>query len=92
MVLKSGFFPDAWKKASILPLLKTPSLDPSGVKNYRSKLVLPLPAKILEKAGIFKENTDFLDPAQHGIRPYYCTESTLSAVTEEIRSIVDRGD
>lgn len=49
MVIQSGLFPDAWKTASVLPLLKKPNLDPKEPSSYSPISRIPFPSKVLEK-------------------------------------------
>ena len=47
MSLSEGIFPDSWKMAKMVPLLK--GGEKSDVNNYRPVSLLPLPGKPLEK-------------------------------------------
>lgn len=86
----SVIFPDAWKHATILTLLKKPSTDPSTLANYRPIFLLPFPAKILEKI-TNRHLTEYLndlqlfDPTQSGFRPHYNMETALIAPMDDIR-------
>ncbi len=85
-------FPQAWKHALVIPLLKKG--DPNSVSNYRPISVLPIASKILEKIISnqllnFLETNDALSNCQHGFRPRLSTESALTVVTDAIFSNMD---
>ena len=65
--LNQGVFPDAWKRANVIPIHKKGSVsDPS---NYRSVSLTPLFGKVLERL-VYRQLLDHvrpvLSPAQHG--------------------------
>lgn len=82
--LHGEFYAD--KHATILPILKKPSLDPSMSKNYRPISLIGLPSKLLEVA-IFAQLSPFLnnffDPHLSGFRPSHSTESVLLSLTND---------
>ena len=85
--VKSSIFPDAWKKALVVPIPKAGNLN--NVKNYRPISLLPLPGKILEKL-IHQQVTNHLDEHfvlsddQHGFRKKHLTLHSISQITEFI--------
>lgn len=94
--MRDGYFSKVWKKASIIPLLKKPSLDPNDPNSFRPISRLPLPAKIIEKTlnsqlSAFLEVKNILDSTQYGFRSSHSTESALLKSTEEIRITLDQG-
>lgn len=95
--LTTATFPDAWKHAEIRPLLKKPSADPNELQNYHPISLLPFPAKVLEKAinpqlTEHLERNNLLDPFQSGFRTNHSAENALIATTDDIRTLLDRGE
>ena len=88
----TGIFPQAWKHALVIPLLKKG--DPSNVSNYRPISLLPIASKVLEKIISnqllnFLETNAALSNCQHGFRPCLSTESALTVITDAIFSNMD---
>lgn len=80
LTLKTGIFPDALKKAKIVPLLK--SGNRSDIKNYRPISILPACSKVFEKIitsrlVTFFENNSLLIDSQHGFRAGRSTETAI---------------
>ncbi len=88
----TGVFPQTWKHALVIPLLKKG--DPSDVNNYRPISILPIASKILEKIisnqllNFLETNTAFSN-CQHGFRPRLSTESALTIKTDAIFKNMD---
>ena len=82
-------FPNLWKLAKIIPLLKKG--DPLNPKNYRPVALLPIFSKVLERV-IFKqvvnyvEGNGLLHPSHHGSRAKH---STCTAIIEMYDSWID---
>ena len=77
--LRTGFGPDEWKKARVVPLFKFGGRE--NMDNYRPISILPLLSKILEKAVNFQlqqylKKFDLLSPAQSGFRQHQVLDST----------------
>ena len=87
--LDSSVFPDLWKSAKIIPLLKKG--DPLSAKNYRPVALLPILSKILEKV-VFKQIVNYMEtnklihPSHHGSRAKH---NTCTAVLEMYSTWVD---
>ena len=69
--INSGIFPNQWKTAKVIPLLK--SGDPLNPKNYRPVAMLPILSKVLEKVvfcqvSAYMENNGLMHPNHHGFR------------------------
>ncbi|GBP92381.1 Putative 115 kDa protein in type-1 retrotransposable element R1DM [Eumeta japonica] len=47
--LSEGYFPEAWKKARVVVLLKSPDKDRSDPSSYRGISLLPVLGKVLER-------------------------------------------
>ena len=73
-------FPECWKKAKIIPLLKKG--DPLQPKNYRPVSLLPVLSKILERV-VYTQVIEYLDrnglfhPSHHGSRAGHSTTTAL---------------
>jgi hypothetical protein len=79
--LKEGRFPDPWKNADIVVILKGKGKDPLIPKSYRPVSLLPVLGKILEEVlcDILEiEIGHKLSPRQHGFRPGKSTTTALS--------------
>ncbi|KAK3510791.1 hypothetical protein QTP70_022705, partial [Hemibagrus guttatus] len=80
--LTSGHVPTAFKKASVIPILKKPALDPSDISNYRPVSFLSFLSKILEHI-VYNQLSDYLlqnnlhDPNQSGFKAAHSTETAL---------------
>ena len=73
-------FPQSWKIAKVVPLLKRG--DPFQPENYRPVSLLPIFSKILERA-VFKqlvhylESNQLLNPNHHGCRQGHITATAI---------------
>ena len=87
--------PLSWKHSLVHPILK--SGDPSDPSNYRPISIVPVIAKIVERAvhqqlyGYLFEN-HLLSPNQHGFRPRHSTETALTSISDHILSAFDHGE
>ena len=92
--LKTGIFPDAWKKATVVPIFK--GGDRETVGNYCPISLLPLPGKILEKIvhsriSDFLEANTFLTEHQGGFRKGFSTTSTIADLTDNLFTEINAG-
>ena len=93
--LSTSCFPDAWKVAKVVPLLKKG--DPLCPKNYRPVALLPVLSKILEKA-VFIQIVDYVEenkivhPSHHGSRPGHSTCTALIEMHSSWIDAIERGD
>ncbi|GFX52608.1 probable RNA-directed DNA polymerase from transposon X-element [Trichonephila clavipes] len=93
-MFKLRSFPNAWKTAVIIPILK-PGKNPKLAESYRPISLLPILSKLAEKI-ISTRLTDFLErenilvPKQHGFRPRLSTSHQLLRVVEYIKDAIDR--
>ena len=78
--ISSQTFPQAWKLAKVIPLLKKKEV--LLAKNYRPVSLLPVLSKVLERC-IFIQIIDYLEenhllhPSHHGFRSKHSTASAL---------------
>lgn len=92
--IKSGQFPDGWKTAQVIPLLK--SGDAEIISNYRPISLLPVFSKVLEKIVSEQlmhhlETNHYLHPLQFGFRHNHSTESATCLLTENIKHSLNKG-
>jgi len=81
--LRSAQFPDPWKAARIVVLLKSKDKDPLLPKSYRPVSLLPVLGKILEEVICDiaeREIGNKLSHDQHGFRPGKSTTTALDEV------------
>lgn len=92
--LSESYFPPAFKRAVVRPLLKKTDLDKEVLKNYRPVSNLTFISKILEKVvSVRIENHinshSLHDPAQSAYRSSHSTETALLRVHHDIASALD---
>ncbi|KAJ1179556.1 hypothetical protein NDU88_004790 [Pleurodeles waltl] len=88
--------PSSWKNATVAPLLKKPSLDPSKPENFRLLSLLPFFDRIAEKhvnqqLMRYIDQKEILRETQSGFRSNFCTESALLLALASLRLIADDG-
>ncbi|GFY16790.1 probable RNA-directed DNA polymerase from transposon X-element [Trichonephila clavipes] len=93
-MFKLRSFPNSWKTAVIIPILK-PGKNPKLAESYRPISLLPILSKLAEKIistrlNAFLENENILVPEQHGFRPRLSTSHQLLRVVEYIKDAFDR--
>ena len=84
--ISSGVFPEQWKEAIVVPILKKG--DSKDTKNYRPVSCLPAASKVLEKVVCeqltrFAEVHNLLPNNQHGFRAQRSTMTALSSMQKE---------
>lgn len=89
--IRTGQFPDAWRKVLVKPILKSGS--PHEISNNRPISLLPVTSKVLEKIIpeqllTYLENKNLLHLLQFGFRQNYLTETLL---LEQVKQSVDKG-
>ncbi|GFX75376.1 RNA-directed DNA polymerase from mobile element jockey [Trichonephila clavipes] len=89
-IFSTGHFPNSWKTASIIPILKPGK--PRGLDDsYRPISLLPVLSKLAEKLILTRlndhlTNNNILIPQQHGFRPRLSTSHQLLRVVEYVKT------
>ena len=92
--ISSGVFPESWKEAVVVPILKKG--DPKDPKNYRPVSCLAAASKVLEKVVCeqltrFVEIHHLLPDSQHGFRANRSTMTALTTMQKEWISSTEGG-
>jgi hypothetical protein len=95
--LKTGIFPEIWKKAKISPITKPDIQNSQDVTKYRPISLLNIGGKILEKALINRINhhiydTEYLKKNQYEFIPQTSTIDAIMAVKEFVQEGFSRGE
>ena len=95
--LREGVFPDRFKQAIVMPLLKKPTLDKDTFKNYRPVSNLNFLSKVTEKAVASQIKThirqfDLDNRFQSAYKAYHSTETALLTVQNEIFLTMEKQD
>ncbi|GFU67614.1 probable RNA-directed DNA polymerase from transposon X-element [Trichonephila clavipes] len=93
-MFKLRYFPNAWKIAVVIPILK-PGKNPTLADSHRPISLLPILSKLAEKIisarlNDYLERNNILTPEQHGFRPRLSTSHQLLRVVEYIKDAIDR--
>jgi len=87
--------PDSWKHSLVHPIFK--SGDPCNPSNFRPISIVPVIAKIVERAVHqqlynYLSDNHLLSQTQHGFRPRHSTETALTSISDQILSACDHGE
>ena len=83
--LLEGIFPDRWKQARVIFLLKSPSKPRSNPRSYRPISLLPILGKTLERALVARlRRASGPHPAQFGFVRGRSTDDALCHVSREV--------
>ena len=90
-----GVFPEAWKKATVIPLFK--GGDRSDVGNFSPVSLLPLPGKLIakivhNKISVFFNALNVLSDCQSGFRKGYSMVSCVADFTDAIFTGMNEGE
>ncbi|GFT59713.1 RNA-directed DNA polymerase from mobile element jockey [Trichonephila clavipes] len=93
-MFKLRYFPNAWKTAVVIPILK-PGKNPKLADSHRPISLLPILSKLAEKIisarlNDYLERNNILTPEQNGFRPRLSTSHQLLRVVEYIKDAIDR--
>ena len=92
--IQTSTFPDLWKFAKVIPLLKSASSDPILPKSYRPIALLPILSKVLEKI-VFSQLVEYLEvnnlihPNLHGSRAAHNTSTALIQLYDKWADEID---
>ena len=93
--IETSTFPNIWKVAKVVPLLKSSSCDPLELKSYRPVALLPIFSKILEKVifrqfACYLESNNLIHPNLHGSRPGHSTATALIQMYDQwVEDVMD---
>ncbi|GFV52479.1 probable RNA-directed DNA polymerase from transposon X-element [Trichonephila clavipes] len=93
-MFKLRYFPNAWKTAVVIPILK-PGKNPKLAESHRPISLLPILSKLADKIistrlNDFLESENILVQEQHGFRPRLSTNHQILRVVEYIKDGIDR--
>ena len=93
--LSSGVFPDQFKQACVLPIIKKPNLDSNEMKNFRPISLLDFKSKLLERIVSSRLNSHLSlcnvhDIYQSGYKKFHSTETALLHVVNDLRLSADK--
>lgn len=83
--LSGGIFPDCWKSAEVVPILKKPTNDPAVCKSYRPISLLPTLGKVLERiicSRLLTTLQPVLSGRQFGFTKHKSTYSAMENLTK----------
>ena len=93
--LSTGHFPQLFKEACVLPLLKKPNLDPETLANYRPISNLRFVSKLIERS-VSTQLQEYLcennrhSTSQSAYGPFHSTETALLRVQNDILLALDQ--
>ena len=95
--LKNRIFPERWKKAKIIPIIKPHTKNSEDVTKYRPIILLNIGGKILEKVLITGINhqmytTEFFNRNQCGFIPQTNTTDAVMALKEFVEEGFSKGE
>ena len=95
--LQTGTFPSSLKSALIIPTLKSSSLDPETLRNYRPISNLPFLGKVIERIVIqqlmsYLNSNSLLPSRQSAYRQHHSVETALIRVQNDLLQSLDTGN
>ena len=95
--LASGIFPQSFKSALVIPILKKRCLDHNDLNNYRPVSNLCFIAKILEKLVLsqvssYLKSHNLYNTCQSAYRPGHSTETALLKVVNDLFLSLNKGN
>lgn len=93
--IKTGIYPDMWKRAKLIPVYKGDSQVNRG--NYRPISILAVVSKILERHvsisySYYLNDNNIFSNCQHGFRAYHSCETSLITILESLLTTTEQGD
>ena len=90
--LREGSFPNCFKTAYVIPLLKKPNLDRNLLKNYNLSFISKLIEKVVAKQlNNYINSEGFSNVNQSVYRRLHSTESALLKIQNDIAASMDSG-
>ena len=95
--IETATFPNIWKWAKVVPLLKSGTCDKILPKSYRPVALLPVMSKVLEKV-VFSQLVEYLEenhlihPNLHGSRSGHNTSTALNQLYDKWVEEVEAGN
>ena len=94
--LKHGYFPQQWKKAILIPIIKPGKDTSQDVSKYRPISLINIGGKVLEKLLIDRImhhvfSNDLMNQNQYGFTPTKSTTDALMAVKEYVQQSLEDG-
>jgi exonuclease III len=88
-ILRTGYFPDQWKVAQVILILK-PGKPPEDPKSYRPISLLPVLSKVFEKLLLARlrphlDENKLIPDHQFGFRQHHATIQQIHRVSKKIR-------
>ena len=95
--ISTNIFPDTYKHAKVVPLLKSPEKSPLSCSSYRPVALLPVISRVLEKAlftqvSNYLETNNLLHPNHHGGRKWHNTTTAPIQMNNEWLAAAEDGD
>ncbi|GFX70643.1 RNA-directed DNA polymerase from mobile element jockey [Trichonephila clavipes] len=89
-ILNNGHLPQAWKTATVIPILK-PGKDPTLAMSHRPISLLPVLSKLAERIILNRlndhlQNNDISIPRQHGFHANLSASHQLLCVVEYVKT------
>ena len=79
--IETNTFPDVYKHAKVVPLLKSQDKSPLECSSYRPVALLPVLSRVVEKA-LFTQLSNYLE------QTVYCTQITTEAANGTIQQLL----
>ena len=90
--LRASVFPDCWKTADVVTILKGPDKDLSNPKSYRPVSLLSVPSKVLERLIVTRLEDETREVMSHDQHGFTIGKSTISAIQECFRWVDNRSE
>ena len=94
--IATNTFPDSYKHAKVVPLLKSSDKSPLDCSSYRPVSLLPVLSRVVEKA-LFTQLSNYLEancllhPNHHGGRKWHNTTTALIQLNDEWLAAAEEG-
>ena len=95
--IQTSTFPELWKHAKVVPLLKPGSEDLLAPKSYRPVALLPVLSKVLERV-VFLQTVQYMNdhklmhPNHHGFRAQHSTTTAMLQLYDSWVDAANRGE